>query len=260
MHTPDIGLRYRALVSDRRRLGDERYGARHLARSDLAANCVEEVVDAVVYLTLAARAWAASSVPPSVALEQRLARLVRDAIRLGERCCVLAEPGVPPEEAFAHTLRERFQFGESRYGDAYLQRENLGEALEEIADCQILVELERERHRHLTGRAHPREQLLQEIADRCHGLGELTLAAHAARAKAALPNGTRADPAWRRAALLAEREALSRLLERTRRLLLAARPRAQEQGQPSPARRPGATGTPTQAAGVVGGGRRRTAA
>lgn len=220
MHSNDIGLRYQQLVHDRRRLGDERYGARHLRRNDLASDRVQEAADTVVYLTLTGRAWAAGQVPFSAELEERLARLIRDAIRLGERCSALAEPDAPAAEAFAAVLRERFDFGERHHGEAFLARENLGEALEEIVDCDILVELERERDR---ANARPNREL-GEISDSCAALGELVLALRdrVVREHPHILDGE-AIPADRRA-LQAERDGLARLIERVR-VALAASPR-----------------------------------
>lgn len=163
MHTPDIGLRYRQLVTGRRQLGDLRYGTRHLDRGDLAHNRVQEAADAVVYMTLTRRAWAAGQLTPSPAQADRLARLAADARRLGEQCSLLADPAAAAASAFAGVLRDRFAYGERHYHDAYLSRENLWEALEEIADCDILVALDRERHARLTHTPHPHAPGLQDI-------------------------------------------------------------------------------------------------
>jgi hypothetical protein len=233
MEKHDIGLRYRLLVQRRRELGDSRYGDGHLRRRDLADNRVQEVADAVVYLTLAARAWGAGQLPANFALEDRLARLVRDLLRLGELCTRAAGAGSPPD-AFAAVLSDRFAYGQSHHGDAYLRRENLAEALEEIADCQILVALERERDLHLS--ATPDDQQLQEISDRCAAAGELTVALRDA-ALSQQPAENRSPPTGSRQSLVAEREALARLLARTRRYLRHTPDAAQRHAR-SPGRRP----------------------
>lgn len=236
MQRQDIGARYRQLVLDRRQLGDARYGSRHVHRTDLAHNRVQEIADAVVYLTLAAQAWAAGQLPANDQLEQRLARLVRDLMRLGELCSQVAQPDGPAAALFAAELRARFAYGESHHGDAYLERENLAEALEEIADCEILVALELERHDALAGGPLGNRSALQEIADRCTAIGELVWALR----DAALPDG-KSHPAAsratdRRQALLAERESLARLVALTRQYLQRPpAPAGAETASPRPA-------------------------
>jgi hypothetical protein len=174
MEHPELGMSYRALVKHRRNVGDARYGTRHLQRTDLAANRVQEAADTVVYLTLTARAWTAAPHTRPPEMYARLASLARDAGALGERCATLTNPY--SAAAFGPVLRARFQYGTRRYGDSYLGRENLWEALEELADCEILVALDRERHAHLSETRHPHDGQLREITGRCRTLGALILA------------------------------------------------------------------------------------
>jgi hypothetical protein len=218
---PDHCLAYQRLLQQRRRLGDSLYGRRHLSRGDLAESRVQEAADTVVYLRLHRLALAGSHPPGTL---ERLERLIRDGERLGELCASILDCA-SASSGFAEMLAVRLAYGERNYGEAFRTRDNLTEALEEIADCDLLGVLERERHRHLTGLEHPAAPTLSLIADRCVSLAEgvLALQHHLRQAASAVPrqSSTECIPTG--------------LVQRASAYLRGARERERRARQPSPA-------------------------
>jgi hypothetical protein len=190
---PDHCRAYERLRERRRRLGERLYGSRHLSRTDLATNRVQEAADTVVYLTLHRRALVRQGPPGAPAAVERLTRLIRDGERIGWLCAELVEPSPSPVD-FGEVLAARHAYGERHYGDQYVSRDNLAEALEEIADCDLLGDLERERRAHLGVGEHPQAATLSLISDRCASLGEAVLALRARLGEDALRTSDRRRP------------------------------------------------------------------
>jgi len=176
---------YPTLVRARREFGDRRFGDRHLTRDDLLANLLVEAADTLVYLTLETRRWLKQLPATAHIYGDDLADLRAQAITFGERCehalCRLTGPGSPP---FGRVFDARMAFGDEHYGMAYLERDNLAEGLEEIADAQILVALEADRRRHCSELTEPDRQLLDRLDANAHRLG---LAVFDLRARALSP-------------------------------------------------------------------------
>jgi len=141
---------YEALVQARRSYGQRTYGDRHLQREDLLGVLVEEAADTKVYLRLEQQRWELRRPDLADRLGDRLDIAIAAATAFGRLCSGVRQTvgataaGGPFDAVFAG----RWQFGADNYGDAYLDRDNLAEALEEVADAQIAVLLERERLTH----------------------------------------------------------------------------------------------------------------
>jgi len=163
---------YPSLVQARREFGDRRFGERHLSRDDLLANLVIEAADALVYLTLETRRWAQRLASTTHHHGAELAAIRAQAIAFGERCeHALRRLTGRDCPSFASVFDARMAFGDEHYGMAYLDRDNLAECLEELADAQILVALEADRRRRSAALAQPDRLLLDELDAEAQRLG-----------------------------------------------------------------------------------------
>ena len=139
---------YETLVATRRHDGLRRHGDRHLQRTDLLDVAIGEVADTLVYLELEHAKWRRRN--PTI-----LVTLVADhlpvsgckTVALGEAIEQLARQLEVRTRTFNQAFGERWRYGADRFGDQYLRRDNLAEALEEIADVEIFLGLEADRRR-----------------------------------------------------------------------------------------------------------------
>ena len=139
---------FEALVDARRRGGLRRHGDRHLRRADLLDVAVGEVADTLVYLELEHAKWRRRD--PAILLERVAEHLPVcgcKTVALGEDLEQVARQLAAPARAFKQAFDERWRYGAARFGDQYLHRDNLAEALEEIADVEIFLGLEADRRR-----------------------------------------------------------------------------------------------------------------
>lgn len=165
--------RYDALVAQRRELGQQRYGDVYLAPGwDFATPLQVEAADTINYLALErdrlrhrdpgtlARGWLTFGRLDNQA--KRFAALARGAVG-----------ALAPAAAcdIAELTGARMAEGHRRFGCAHLERPNLPEALEEIADAQILCELELRRRAHHGTLAPWSQTVLDLVAGRAHQLG-----------------------------------------------------------------------------------------
>jgi hypothetical protein len=155
---------YPQLVANRRQYGDRTYGDRHLQRQDMAANMVKEAADCLVYVLLERERWDRRR-PDLHEFTGDLHALDRGARRLGSLCEHAARHLAGGDQpAFDAVFRDRWQFGLRNYGDQHLERDNLAEILEEVADIQILGLLELDR-REKTHRLAAADRTLLAVVD-----------------------------------------------------------------------------------------------
>ena len=136
--------RFVALVTQRAELGQARYGERHLTGPSLLDALVTECADAFNYAVMETARLHPLQAPaiqgPLEALTSRLGvfgRLV---------CDVAVDLGADPVDFTALCRAQLGHVGARQYGnDAYLTRQNLPEALEELADARVMVDLELDR-------------------------------------------------------------------------------------------------------------------
>lgn len=174
---------YDELVADRIALGEELYGNRHLHRDDLLDNLLQEIADCHVWLTLEARRWRRQNLAAAGGLgsEHRLL-LVRvvDFGALAEQTCRSIDPDAIPR-GFAQPLAERNAYGEQTGGESFLAKDCLSEALEEIADVQILTLLEADRRTHNGELAREVRAALDRLDADADGIGRHIVALRDAR-------------------------------------------------------------------------------
>lgn len=148
MNDTDNQRRYRALIGDRRARGHDLYGDRHLtAATGQLRRATSELADAHVYIGLE-RDRIRHGRRMTAGRLHAFERLVEHTRRVGEQLAAAARDICDPTVQFESVRRERSAYGERKFGDQYLQRDNLQEVLEELADASIFVGLQADRLRH----------------------------------------------------------------------------------------------------------------
>lgn len=144
--TPQIDCK--AMIARRRAYGDKTFGARHLTSNyRQLRRATTEIADCHVYLTLELESRRRRCT--LTAGHQRIiGALLTDIAEVGEVLAaatrVICDPGV----TFNDLRHERWGYGARKHADSYVGRDNLYEALEELADAHIFVSLQAERLRH----------------------------------------------------------------------------------------------------------------
>ena len=160
---------YRTLVDQRRRRGQQLHGNRHLREGGQLKRATAEIADTRVYIELERDRLIHQRTITAGQL-QTLNRLLKQTTRVGERTAAAAREVCDPAVQFADLLSERSAYGERKFGDAYLARDNLTEALEELADAQIFISLQADRLRHRDQYTPDIQQLLIDTDDQTETL------------------------------------------------------------------------------------------
>ena len=143
--TPRID--FKAMVARRRAYGDQRFGTRHLTGNyRQLRRATTEIADCHVYLTLELESRRRRCT--LTAGHQRIiSALLADIAEVGEVLAkgarLICDPGV----RFNDLRAERWGYGARKHAESYVGRDNLYEALEELADAHIFVTLQAERLR-----------------------------------------------------------------------------------------------------------------
>lgn len=138
---------YEDLVERRRTFGLAKFGDRHLTRTDLLTVCQGEIADALVYLRLENQRRKITTVGYE-GVRDLYRQCEQQTLKLGHALNLVAAGTSTPTPPFLTQFEERWQFGADTYGPAYLDRENLPQALEELADFEVFLALERDRLEH----------------------------------------------------------------------------------------------------------------
>jgi hypothetical protein len=158
---------YIALVETRRRFGQLRYGDAYLSDPWWLTEVLRETADAVVYLTLERSRWQRNPLATREGLAA-LEPLIMRSVHLGQMAANAVRAISGGEHSFQAVYDVRWQYGFEYYGDAYLRRDNLAEALEEFADVEIVCHLERAHAAHrgqpLTPAQHGRLDVIASSA------------------------------------------------------------------------------------------------
>ncbi len=148
MNDTDPRGRYRALVADRRARGDVLFGDRHLtAPTGQLGRATSELADAHVYVELE-RTRIHRDGHITAGRLRAFDRLLEHTRRVGEQLAAAARDICDPTVKFDELLQGRRGYGQRKFGDLYLRRDNLQEVLEELADAAIFVGLQADRLRY----------------------------------------------------------------------------------------------------------------
>ena len=143
--TPHVD--FAAMVARRRTYGDETFGTRHLLGNyRQLRRATTEIADCHVYLTLELESRRRRCT--LTAGHQRiLSGLLTDIAEVGEVLAAATRMICDRRVTFNDLRAERWEFGARKHHESYLGRDNLYEALEELADAHIFVSLQAERLR-----------------------------------------------------------------------------------------------------------------
>jgi len=117
------------------------HGDRPFEREDLVDWALEQAADAVVYVRLERVRWRRTG-PVDHKIDSQAAALALTVTALGTE---IARCALRSEGRSLAVCRGRLRQGRRRFGDAYLRRDNLAAALEDLADCAIALRLEANR-------------------------------------------------------------------------------------------------------------------
>jgi hypothetical protein len=132
---------YTALLATRRRFGQLHYGDAYLNDPSWFHEALREATDTVIYLALEQDRWQRATAGEPARMTELSALIVR-AVHLAN-LAANAQRAINGEgESFRAAFFTRWRYGFEHYGEAHLQRDNLAEALEELADVEIACELE----------------------------------------------------------------------------------------------------------------------
>ncbi|HWC27915.1 MAG TPA: hypothetical protein VG474_15095 [Solirubrobacteraceae bacterium] len=179
MHDPD-SRRHRALVAERRARGDALYADRHRsAATGQLRRATSELADTHVYIGLE-RERIRHGGELTAGRLHAFDRLLDHTRRIGEQLAAATREICDPSVDFDAVRAERAAYGERTFGERYLQRDNLHEALEEIADAQIFIALHADRLRHRGRHDDAVQQLLVDANDAVDALAQDVMALQAA--------------------------------------------------------------------------------
>ena len=140
--------RHRALVTERRARGDSIHGNRHLsAATGQLRRATGELADAHVYVALERERMRRGGRLTAGRLHA-FDGLLEHTRRVGEQVAAAAREICDPSVDFDALRKQRVAYGERTFGERYRHRDNLQEALEELADAQIFISLQADRLRH----------------------------------------------------------------------------------------------------------------
>lgn len=164
---------YRALVAARRAYGDRLFGQRHLHQDGgQLRRMTTEVADCHVYLTLELDSRRHLGVLTGEH-EQQLQDLLERTATVGETAAAAARVICDPTIQFSELRAARWQYGADKHADSYVGRDNVVEALEELADAEIFTQLQAERLRY---RDHYPDEIRDVLVEVLDDLQQLALA------------------------------------------------------------------------------------
>jgi len=162
---------YKQRVAERRRRGMERYGDRHLHDPEgprFICRVLTEVVDCGNYLDMEIRRWQRDGGREG-ALDG-LRELLDRAERLGRRVAHVARDLCDTTSDFERVRTSQWALGKATYGEGYYTRDNLIEALDELADAEIYLALLAARLRFEDNYPEPVQQQLVDVDDQVQDL------------------------------------------------------------------------------------------
>lgn len=175
--TPHVD--FAAMVARRRAYGDETFGTRHLTGNyRQLRRATTEIADCHVYLTLELESRRRRCT--LTAGHQRIiSALLTDIAEVGEVLAVATRVICDPAVTFNDLRHERWGYGAHKHADSYVGRDNLYEALEELADAHIFVSLQAERLRHRGQYPDEIQRVLVDAQERIEALARDVASAQA---------------------------------------------------------------------------------
>ena len=143
--TPHVDVA--AMVARRRAYGDQTFGTRHLTGNyRQLRRATTEIADCHVYLTLELESRRRRCT--LTAGHQRIiSALLTNIAEVGEVLAAATRMICDPDVTFNDLREARWAFGARKHRESYIGRDNLYEAMEELADAHIFVSLQAERLR-----------------------------------------------------------------------------------------------------------------
>ncbi|HEV7805418.1 MAG TPA: hypothetical protein VGO80_06355 [Solirubrobacteraceae bacterium] len=180
--TPQID--FQAMVDRRRAYGDRTFGTRHLTGNyRQLRRATTEIADCHVYLTLELDSRRRRCTL-TAGHHRIIGGLLTDIADVGEVLADATRMICDPQVAFNDLRQERWGYGERKHAQSYIGRDNLYEALEELADAHIFVTLQAER---LRARGQYPEEIRAVLVDVQERIEALAFAVACAQAGAQEP-------------------------------------------------------------------------
>lgn len=181
--TPQVD--FKAMLAERRAYGDRTFGNRHLTNDHKQLRrSTTEIADCHVYLTLEIESRRRRRTLTAGHLSIISALLI-DIAEVGETLAAATRLICDPRGATFNSLRaQRWGYGERKHRESYVGRDNLYEALEELADASIFVSLAAERLRY---RDQYHDEIQEVLVEAQRQIEELALKVASAQAGAQEP-------------------------------------------------------------------------